>query len=359
MTDSPTLKYASQWQAYPTSEPISPEPKSQKDFNEEFLVQGDDYSHLIGMTVMPWLNNRTCVDMVKGKDDRPLHCSSYKTDGEPHGTVFIVHGFTESTLKYTELIWSLVHMGYNVVAYDQRGHGLSWKDDRVNHPSVTHVDRFDDYVEDLRAVCDFYKYIMPQPWFVFSHSMGGAVAALYMESYPYTFKGAIMSAPMIAPSTGNIPFRVASALCRAARMMGKGTHYPFFMHPTHGNEIFESSCATDKARFNWYDNIKVSRPEYQNRLPSYSWIYESLHVTQRILSEKDPAMITCPVVVYSAENDDVVLSLPQKVFVNRLRRAKHIVVQGAKHEIFRSENKVLFPWWKDVLKNLEEFRAKA
>ena len=358
MTDSPTLKYASQWQAYPTSEPINPAPRDEADFNEEFLVQADDYRRVMDKTVLPWLDEQACVDTVKGKDDRPLHCVSYKAE-KPAGTVFIVHGFSESAMKYSEIIWSLLHMGYSVVAYDQRGHGLSWKDDKVNHPSVTHVEEFDDYVEDLHAVCEFYEHKMLQPWFVFAHSMGGAVATLFMETYPYAFKGAILSSPMIAPSTKDIPYRVASALCFGACLLKKGAHYPFFMKPYHGPENFEASCATDRNRFDWYDNIKYTHPEYQNSVPSYSWTYEALHVTEEILSEKYPDMILCPVMIYDAEKDDVVLSLPQKVFVNRLRKGKIQVVNGAKHEIFRSENKVLFPWWKDVIKTLNGFRKEA
>ena len=109
--------------------------------------------------------------------------------------MLIVHGFTENALKYSELIWSLLHLGFSVLAYDQRGHGRSWRADGIPDISVTHVDHFSDYVEDLKTVCDTYSEIMPRPWFIFAHSMGGAVASLYLEQEPALFTAAVLSSP--------------------------------------------------------------------------------------------------------------------------------------------------------------------
>ena len=47
--------------------------------------------------------------------------------------------------------------------------------------------------------------------------------------------------------------------------------------------------------------------------------------------------------------DDTVLPGPQKAFIGRVRSGEHFTVQGAKHEIYRSDDSVLFPWWHGVL----------
>ena len=45
---------------------------------------------------------------------------------------------------------------------------------------------------------------------------------------------------------------------------------------------------------------------------------------------------------------------PQKSFIDRIRDGEHRVVAGAKHEIYRSDDAVLFPWWHEVLTFLSE-----
>lgn len=322
-------------------------------FNEDYLVQSSSYSDVMDHTVLPWLKERADVRRIPGYDGRSLYCESWQAD-RPLGTVLIVHGFTENTLKYSELIWSLLHLRFSVIAYDQRGHGRSWRPDGVPDPSVTHVDHFSDYVKDLRTVCDTYSEIMPRPWFIFAHSMGGAVASLLLEQEPALFTAAVLSSPMIAPSTRGVPVSLASALSFLADKAGRGKKKPFFMKPYAGPEDFETSCATDPERFAWYDRIKASEPLFQNSVPSYRWSQESLGVTGKILAPGQPEKITCPVLLFSAGIDFSVLPEPQEQFISRIPGGSLIPVPEARHEIYRSVNHVLFPWWHEVILFLKQ-----
>ena len=323
------------------------------DFNEEYLVQaGSSYSRVMNGTVLPWLESRGSVSVVPGFENRPLYCVSYQAE-HPVGTVFIVHGFTENALKYSELIFSLLHQGFSVVAYDQRGHGRSWRADGIPDISVTHVDHFSEYVEDLQIIYDTYRKSMPSPCFLFAHSMGGAVASLFLERGNHDVAGAVFSSPMIAPYIRSVPVPVASALSSIASFMGRGKRWPFFMKPYSGPEDFSTSCATDPDRFAWYDAIKASRAEFRNSVPSYRWSYEAVHVTDQILASGAPESITCPVILFSAETDFSVEREPQQVFISRVRNGQFIPVSGARHEIFRSVNDVLFPWWRQVISFLK------
>jgi lysophospholipase len=323
------------------------------DFNEEYLVQaGSSYSRVMNGTVLPWLESRGSVSVVPGFENRPLYCVSYQAE-HPVGTVFIVHGFTENALKYSELIFSLLHQGFSVVAYDQRGHGRSWRADGIPDISVTHVDHFSEYVEDLQIIYDTYRKSMPSPCFLFAHSMGGAVASLFLERGNHDVAGAVFSSPMIAPYIRSVPVPVASALSSVASFMGRGKRWPFFMKPYSGPEDFSTSCATDPDRFAWYDAIKASRAEFRNSVPSYRWSYEAVHVTDQILASGAPESITCPVILFSAETDFSVEREPQQVFINRVKNGQFIPVSGARHEIFRSVNDVLFPWWRQVISFLK------
>ena len=317
-------------------------------FNEDYLISCPSYSDAMRENVIPWLESREHTRLVSGYGSNPIFTVYYQAD-DPLATVFIVHGFTENAFKYSEVIYSLLHKGLSVVAYDHRGHGRSWRDEGVPDPSVTHVDSFQEYVSDLRLICESYRRDMPSPHFVFAHSMGGAVAALFLEQYQDIFQAAVLSSPMIAPNLHGIPAGLAKMLGTAARGLHKGKKNPFFMKTYSGPEDFTTSCATDPERFAWYDQVKLARTEFQNSVPSYQWSVESINVTKQILAPGAPEKISCPVLLFSAEHDGSVLPEPQKAFIQRVRNGEHILVKDSRHEIFRSRNEVLFPWWHQVL----------
>ncbi|MER2055408.1 MAG: alpha/beta hydrolase [Clostridia bacterium] len=317
-------------------------------FNEDYLVSSEDYSGTMDLQVLPWLKARENVVKVPGEGGRPLWCASYAAE-DPVATVVIVHGFTENAFKYSELIFSLLHRHFSVVAYDQRGHGRSWRADGIADLSVTHVDRFENYVADLKAVCDHFLPSMPKPALVFAHSMGGAVTSLFLEKYPDVFAAAALCAPMIAPNTKGVPVFVTKALCGWNNAIGNDKKHPFIMKPWSGPEDFETSCATDPRRFAWYDAIKTKTELFHNSIPSYRWTSESLAVTKKILAPGEPEKIACPVLLFTAEHDFSVLPGPQEAFISRVRGGRRIFVKDARHEIFRSVNAVFFPWWHQIL----------
>ena len=317
-------------------------------FNEDFLICSTSYGEVMNGTVLPWLKQREHVSLIPGYQDRPLYCVSYEADN-PVATVLIVHGFTENAFKYAELIWSLLQLRFSVIAYDQRGHGRSWRDDSVPAPCITHVDHFSEYISDMKIVCDRFNPGYSRPFLLFAHSMGGAVASLFLEQYPDVFHAAVLSSPMIAPHTGGIPVPVASVIGRAAKFFRKEKQNPFFMKRYSGPEDFASSCASDAGRFAWYDEVKASRTDFQNSVPSWQWSYEAVHVTAKILAPGAPEKITCPVLLFSAETDFSVQREPQISFIERVPQGQHTIVSGSRHEIFRSSNDVLFPWWHSVI----------
>ena len=316
-------------------------------FNPDFLVVSDRYAETMNDQVLPFLKAREKESVLKAADGTPLCCFVWEAEN-PAGTVLVLHGFTENAFKYSELVYSLLRNNFSVLSYDQRGHGRSGRPEGIFDPSVTHVDRFDLYVSDLKQVCGELLTGLPKPWAIFAHSMGGAVAALFLEQYPEVFSAAALSSPMISPNTG-VPRFAAKLMCGAACLFGRGRHYPFFMKPYSGPEDFETSCATDPARFAWYDTAKAERTEFRNSVPTYRWILESIGVTGTILAPGKPESVICPVLLSTAGNDSSVMPDAQERFIGRVPKGKHIFVKESRHEIFRSVNEVFFPWWHEVL----------
>ena len=315
--------------------------------NPDGLIATDSYQDAIDNIVLPYLRERETAHSVSGADGTLLSCFTYSADA-PSATVILIHGFTENALKYSELIYSLLNNNFSVLTYDQRGHGRSGRSDGISDSSITHVAHFSDYISDLNIVCDQLLLDMPKPYLIFAHSMGGAVASLFLESRPDLISGAVFCAPMIAPNTG-VPAALAGVVCKTACLLGRGKHRPFFMKSYSGPENFDTSCATDPVRFAWYNRIKDSRDEFHNSVPSYRWSAEAISVTKQILSPGAPEKINCPVLLTAADSDSSVMPEPQKQFISRVPNGRYMHIPNSRHEIFRSVNDVLFPWWHEVL----------
>ncbi|MBO7358663.1 MAG: alpha/beta hydrolase [Clostridia bacterium] len=316
--------------------------------NPDHLLSEEDFAPGMSETVLPCLAKRETRLTVSGKDGAQLNVYRYDAD-KPKGTCLVLHGFTEAANKFSEIIYSLLNNGFSVLAYDQRGHGESFRDPAINDMSLTHVRRFIDYVDDLDAIVGKCLNAMPAPYCVFAHSMGGAVACLYAENHPKTFSAIALCSPMIAPRTGGLPVLVIRFMGAAACMVGKARRRIFISKPYSGHENFETSCCTSRARFDWWDDKKYSRPCFSNNGPTYSWTKEAMGVTGKLLKKGMPEKIACPVCIWQAENDWEVKPLAQEQFIARVKRGKLVKVAGARHEIYRSADETLYPWWHDVL----------
>ena len=137
------------------------------------LISEKNYAADMANIVAPYLAQRREDIVFPGYDKKELHAARFTADN-PQGTVSVLHGFTESIEKYREFIYELLCHGYNVCMLDQRGHGLSYR--KVEDKTLTHIDRFEEYVKDMDCFVRDVASGMPGPHFLFSHSMGGAVS---------------------------------------------------------------------------------------------------------------------------------------------------------------------------------------
>lgn len=89
-------------------------------------------------------------------------------------------GRTEYVEKYGPAAGELAARGYATLTVDWRGQGLA--DRPLKDANTGHVARFSDYQKDIAALLDHaVREKLPKPWFLLTHSMGGAIGlrALY------------------------------------------------------------------------------------------------------------------------------------------------------------------------------------
>jgi alpha-beta hydrolase superfamily lysophospholipase len=132
-----------------------------------------------------------------------LHVQTWPMDTTLHeasGTAVLVHGLGEHIARYQHVAEMLNTAGWNVVGYDQRGHGLSTgKRGRIAAAEDLYV--------DLASVIDYARAEFPGRLVLIGHSMGGAVvggfAALGADRTPSSLAwsrpidGLVMSSPAL------------------------------------------------------------------------------------------------------------------------------------------------------------------
>lgn len=288
---------------------------------------------------------------ASGVDERipgqGIYWEQYEPEGGSDRITFISHGFNESTLEYAEMTWYFLRAGYGVFLCDHMGHGRSYR--LLEETWLTHAVRFDDYVQDLHHLVT--QVVLPRSRgkrrCLFGHSMGGAIAILYLEQYPGDFDRGVLCAPMVVPAAGDFPNALGCAFVRLMYAAGQGEKPLLTQHPFDGADRFAHGCATSHARYLWYLERKREDVCRQNSAATYSWAREAIGVQYPILARAHTVQV--PVLLCQAGLDTVVLLPPQDDLAVLLPLGRKVVYHTAKHEIYRSSNDVLEQFLSDIL----------
>lgn len=303
------------------------------------LIDEKNFSQMMQYEVEPFLAQIRTEGYFNSQDGKQLHYEAH-TVNNARGNVVICHGFTEFGEKFREMAYYFVKNGFNAFALDHRGHGKSY---RVSgKPETVGIGKFDDYINDLDV---FVREIVTpmnenKPMYIYAHSMGGAVAARYLQEHPEVFEKAVLTAPMICAEPGvSVPVAkaatsiVASIGFKNISVPGKCKFNP--------NAKFETSSDTSRARFDYYMDIKRNEPAYRTSGPTFGWLSESLKVTDKLLDDTLCKKISAKVIIFQPENDNRVISSYQNKFVEKVSDAGIVFVPHSKHEIFAATNDVL------------------
>lgn len=168
------------------------------------ILPESNYAAVMAETVEPYLDSRRQEMDMPLSTGGTLHAEVYE---QPDATraVVILHGYTESAEKFREMTWYFLNEKFNVYAIDHRGHGKSVR--KISDTSITHVDAFSDYLRDLEEFMS--GVVLPRtkhlPRVLYAHSMGGAIGGMTLMNHPEYFARAVLTAPMIAPSSAPLP----------------------------------------------------------------------------------------------------------------------------------------------------------
>ena len=312
---------------------------------------------------------RIAYAVFRGSDTAP----------DKQDAVLIVQGRAETIQKYAELIFELTRLGHVVYAYDHRGQGLS--DRLLKKPEdyeKGYIDDFNDYVDDLET---FRRLIVAKAAhrkvFILSHSMGGAISALWAEKYGKGVDGIALSSPMFEPTVSqyaspllkhlpkgnrgtvagwanrfacNVIIPVAATLA-PSRLAGQGYDY-LANHQFDGNPYTQS-----RARFALFADMYTSVPQARIGGATWMWVRQACKAGKRAI--RDAASIGLPVLVLQGEKDAYVEADSQFAFCKALRGFEGkdcasgdvVVIHGARHEMLIESDAFRI----EVLKNILGF----
>lgn len=232
----------------------------------------------------------------------------------PRAVVLIVHGLGEHAWRYDPLAQRLNEWGFAVRAYDQRGHG-----DSGGQRGVLPDD--DALIEDLYEVVDDTQRHLAQPWacplILLGHSMGGLVAASFVQRGLAPVDALVLSSPAFDAGLGALQKRLIALLYRWAPNL------------TVSNGLDARRISHDPAVVKAYQQDKRVHDRISARLA-------------RFIAANGPAVVAAaptwqvPTLLLYAGADHLVRPDGSRAFAAMAPRAVlvHQCLQGQYHEIF-------------------------
>ncbi len=313
-------------------------------------VTEENYSETMKTKVEPYLDRYRREGFFEGWDKNKLHYEKYLIENASKNVV-IVHGFTESTVKFREMIYVYMLMGFNVFIYDQRGHGKSFR--YAEKTETVSVCKFDEYIKDLDLFIN--NVVKPDgaglPLLLYGHSMGGAVSIQYLQEHPDVFEKAVLTAPMVLCKCHGLEPWFALFLARFFCLIGQRHKETVGSKDFNPNREYTSSNNTSKARFDYINANKAAERCLQTCNASYGWLKEAILVSRKNLDPERCKKITLPVLLCQAEDDGSVYNDKEEEFVKFVKNIRLERFPGSRHEIFGSVDGTMLPY----LQTIEKF----
>ena len=184
--------------------------------------------------------------------------------------------------------------------------------------------------------------------YLYGHSMGGCIAALYMEAYPKDFEKGILSCPMLDIDTMGVPKPLGRAFGRVMLRLGQGEKYLGSQEQDFtGRDTFENGCANSCERFDYWLALQKKDKYHQTSAGTISWMSASLAAEKKV--HKNVAKIEIPILLVQADEDQMVRLPGQNKFVSKCADARLVNIKGSKHEINNGIFEMREKYWKAIL----------
>jgi len=324
----------------PSGSPAQPAAGT-KDAGQSVVASGVDESR--GFVDLPGNPPPENAEIIwyesRGKKLRMLFAAEPKGGVKTRGTVWVCPGRTEFIEKYFEVARDLQKRGFALAIFDWPGQGLSPR--LLKDPMLGHIRTFGQYVDALRRGIEKIGHKAPSPHLILAHSMGGAIALEAMRLRQVKVEAAAFSSPM----WGLKIWFGQRWLARLARFFGMGARP---VQPPQPPETFANNLLThDEKRWHVQRDLIAAEPRLNLGGPTIAWGVASLNVSRGF---EQPAALDhlrkTPILIASAPQEALVANAAQKKIAKRLKHAKLISIDGARHEILMETDERRDKFWR-------------
>lgn len=299
-------------------------------------VDENEYEKSMEQIILPFISQYESTGYFKGVDDVNLFYRKFELEN-PKASIVIVHGFTENTQIYNELIYYMLKQNYSVYIYDQRCHGAS---DRLSETyNMVYVKKFSDYTQDLKKFID--EIVPNSKLFLYGHSMGGAVVADFLETYPDIANFAVLSAPMLQIFTKPYPPKIANLYTEVENLIGADKKYCPGHSDFDKDKHLNDSVYKNYTRYIYFINFEARHPQLITNGASFAWLKQSTLAIKKILNPENMEKIKTPCAMFQYENDKTVMPSGQNKFASSVKTCKLYTIKDCEHNIYYMDNKIL------------------
>ena len=320
-------------------------------------ISESDFQNQYRTVVQPFFNRVGKVGSIKGERNWTLPYIAF-THPKPRASVAIAGGYNESFCKYDEVAYDLYQQGYSVYILDYRGQGAARH--FLKEPRKGYVDLFKNFTTDFKRFVDL---VVPNdalvPRLLLAHSLGGAIAAHYLEKYPDDFSAAVLSSPMLSINLGRAEW-VANAELHGLREIGQDRQLaPGTTLYNPATQSFDSNIVTHSpARYAKNTQILIDHPEVFVAGQTVHWLIEGIRGSRFARSHGGRA--ETPILLLQAGADEMVLPEGQNLFCKQAPSCKLNLIDQAKHEILQESDVIRSKAMTEILQffQLHESAAK-
>jgi lysophospholipase len=266
---------------------------------------------------------------------RLRYCVWPRTEGPQRGTICLVQGRTEYIEKYYETIADFRRRGFAVATFDWRGQGGS--DRLIGNRTIGYVDRFEDYLTDLRCFhADILLPDCPPPYHLVGHSMGGMVSLLAATRDRMMFDRVFLSAPMVGLYGMDESMTGWSMLAEAVSFVGLGRMPLARRGDRRPDEAMfpNNPLTSDMLRYKRMAEIVRADDGLYIGPPSFRWLATAMKTMLGARDDRFAGQVQIPVLMLAAGQDRIASTPAIEQLGLRMRTGRHMVVPGARHELF-------------------------
>ena len=250
-----------------------------------------------------------------GVDGDQLYFQSW-SQPKAKATLVITHGISEHSDCYARTAEALVQLGWNVIAWDLRGHGRS-------SGKRGYVKEFSEYSEDLSRLIAHLGESgrLKNDFALVGHSMGGLITLKYILDHraPANLKAVVLSSPLMAIAVPVPPVKSVAAKV-LLRLMPKVTLF---------NEIKYDELSRDLSRVKAYPNDPLRHDKISPGL-----YFGMLETMTEVIARAEHLRI--PLLIVAAGKDKIVSTRATEEFFDKIGTQRKMlkIYPDSYHEIF-------------------------